>query len=217
VSNNQDVSTAMENTRVQGVMRMCVDSDVAYFLFRGKEVVLIGAGRREHLPLFEHALKMKDLTWTDVRAILLPNAEPGSFAGMSSIHERCKAPVYIHRLEESKLAMRSMENAKWNLRRAIETRRIRNYGCRQCAPDLFISDGDVLDLWYGLTVIGLPGYSAGNCGFFCRHLNIIFTGSLPMRPGLFSRLCEKLSIDDETLGKSRTKVDEMKPSAILES
>ena len=214
---NYIVQTAIYNTGIQGVLGLRVGSASVYFLFRGKEAVLIGAGRREHLPLIGKALKMLDLSWTDIRAILLPNADAESFAGLASIREKCEAKVYVHRLEEPRLAMRPGEKSVWNLRRRIEMCRLKRYGNRPCAPDLYISGGDILDMWYGLTVIDLPGYSPGNCGFYCRHLGIVFTGSLPMRPGFSRRMYERLFLDAETISASRAKVIAKTPSATFDS
>jgi glyoxylase-like metal-dependent hydrolase (beta-lactamase superfamily II) len=209
--------TAIENTGVQGVLRLNVGGDVAYLLFRGKEAVLGGAGGHKHLPLVELALKEQDLSWSNLRAILLPNADPGSFAGVPAILNNGKVPVYIHRLEEPRLAMRPTENLRWNPRRWSEARKRRKGNCQPCTPDLYITDGDLLDLWCGLKVVSLPGYSSGNCGFYCRHLNILFAGSLPLRPNFFRRAYEKLYFDTETLANSRAKALALKPSAILVS
>jgi|WetSurMetagenome_2_1015567.scaffolds.fasta_scaffold463013_2 glyoxylase-like metal-dependent hydrolase (beta-lactamase superfamily II) len=211
------VQTAIENTGAQGVLRLRVDSNIVYFLFRGSEAVLIGAGQSEHLPLIERALKSKNMMFENIRAILLPNANSSTFAALPMLREKCKALVYINRLEEPRLAMRQTGTRRWNLRRVMESHLQKKLGCKPSKPDLFIADGDVLDLWYGLTVVGLAGYSAGNCGFYCRHLNLLFTGHLPVSPKLFTRIGEKLLFDTEILAKSRAKIIEMKPAAILAS
>jgi len=33
------------------------------------------------------------------------------------------------------------------------------------ATDLYVADGDMLDLWYGLKVVSLPGPTPGHCGY----------------------------------------------------
>jgi glyoxylase-like metal-dependent hydrolase (beta-lactamase superfamily II) len=211
------VQTAIENTGVQGVIRLRAGYDVAYFLFRGGEALLIGAGKREHLPLFEATLKNNNLTWNNVRAVLLPNADPEAFACLPMVREKCAAKVYVHRLEEPRLAMRPVEKNSWNFRRMCDARRLKKYGNLPCAPDMYISGGDVLDMWYGLTVMDLPGYSSGNCGFYCRHLGIVFTGSLPIKPRICLRMYEKCFLDADILSASRARVIEKMPTAILES
>lgn len=51
-------------------------------------------------------------------------------------------------------------------------------GFRPFTPDRLLDDGDTLDLWEGLTVVHLPGHTAGHSGFYCERLRLLFCGDL---------------------------------------
>jgi glyoxylase-like metal-dependent hydrolase (beta-lactamase superfamily II) len=59
----------------------------------------------------------------------------------------------------------------------------------------------VLDLWFGLRVMHLPGPTPGHCGFYCRHIGVLFCGALPSaeRP---PRWIERLTFDRESSAAS---------------
>ncbi len=51
-------------------------------------------------------------------------------------------------------------------------------GFEPFTPDLWIDDGDFLDVWHGLRAIHLPGHTAGHTGYFCEKLGLLFCGDL---------------------------------------
>jgi glyoxylase-like metal-dependent hydrolase (beta-lactamase superfamily II) len=61
-------------------------------------------------------------------------------------------------------------------------------GYRKFTPTRLLDDGDILDIWHGLTVIHLPGHTAGHSGFYCQHLKLLFCSDLFASYGLLSHL-----------------------------
>jgi glyoxylase-like metal-dependent hydrolase (beta-lactamase superfamily II) len=61
-------------------------------------------------------------------------------------------------------------------------------GFRKFTPTRLLDDGDVLDIWQGLTVIHLPGHTAGHCGFYCERRKLLFCADLFASYGRSSHL-----------------------------
>jgi glyoxylase-like metal-dependent hydrolase (beta-lactamase superfamily II) len=51
-------------------------------------------------------------------------------------------------------------------------------GFRPFSPDRWLDDGDILEIGGGLEVVGLPGHTAGHCGFLSRGRRLLFCGDL---------------------------------------
>jgi glyoxylase-like metal-dependent hydrolase (beta-lactamase superfamily II) len=51
-------------------------------------------------------------------------------------------------------------------------------GFRKFTPTRLLDDGDILDIWDGLTVIHLPGHTAGHSGFYCERRKLLFCSDL---------------------------------------
>lgn len=61
-------------------------------------------------------------------------------------------------------------------------------GFRKFTPTHLLDDGDCLDIWHGLTVIHLPGHTAGHSGFYCKRRRLLFCADLFASYGGFSHL-----------------------------
>jgi glyoxylase-like metal-dependent hydrolase (beta-lactamase superfamily II) len=199
----------------EGVFRLQWRGRSVYLLWRNRDVVLVGAGGPGHMTLIEQALDMRRLEIRNIRAILLTHADLVLAANLRTLREQCKPLVYIHRLEASRLEPR--EKIGWSLQGYLEKRLAREIGYKAGVVDLYVADGDVLDQWYGITVIGLPGPTAGNCGYYCRHLDTLFTGALHARRTLAERLVGPKPYDAAAEAQSLARVKKMKPRWALES
>jgi glyoxylase-like metal-dependent hydrolase (beta-lactamase superfamily II) len=51
-------------------------------------------------------------------------------------------------------------------------------GFRKFHPSRLLDEGDFLDIWDGLSVIHLPGHTAGHSGFYCARRRLLFCGDL---------------------------------------
>lgn len=61
-------------------------------------------------------------------------------------------------------------------------------GFRKFTPTRLLDHGDFLDIWHGLTVIHLPGHTAGHSGFYCERRKLLFCSDLFASYGSFSHL-----------------------------
>jgi glyoxylase-like metal-dependent hydrolase (beta-lactamase superfamily II) len=52
------------------------------------------------------------------------------------------------------------------------------FGFRKFVPTRLLDDGDRLDIWDGLSVVHLPGHTAGHSGFYCERRNLLFSADL---------------------------------------
>lgn len=59
---------------------------------------------------------------------------------------------------------------------------------RKFTPTRLLDHGDFLDIWHGLTVIHLPGHTAGHSGFYCEHRRVLFCSDLFASYGSLSHL-----------------------------
>lgn len=49
---------------------------------------------------------------------------------------------------------------------------------RPFVPDRWLDEGDFIDVWHGLRAVHLPGHTAGQMGFLCERLKVMFTADL---------------------------------------
>lgn len=199
----------------EGVFRLCWKGCSIYLLWRGEEAVLVGAGCSGHLPLLRDALKMSGLGMEAIRAILFTHAEPALTENAARLKDKTGAVVYVPRLEAGRLSAQ-IPMFDRGLRGLAQRHKLLPLSTvSPCEADIYIADTDALDLWYGLSVIALPGPTPGHCGFYCRHLNLLFCGALRMEPQ--THLARLLSppVDEELLDQSRNIVAKMHPDLIL--
>ena len=51
-------------------------------------------------------------------------------------------------------------------------------GFRKFTPTRLLDHGDFMEIWHGLTVIHLPGHTAGHSGFYCERHKLLFCSDL---------------------------------------
>ena len=199
----------------EGVFRLGWRGRFVYLLWRNRDAVLVGAGGPGHLKLIDDALEMRGLSRHNIKAVLLTHAEPLLAANLAKLRAESRLLAYINRLEAARLEPRPKKG--WSLAALREKRLLDEIAYKAPAVDLYVADGDVLDHWYGLTVVSLPGTTPGNCGYYCRHLDILFTGALHRKRTLAERLLGPKPFDPEAEKASRTRVAGMKPKWVYES
>ncbi len=201
----------------EGVFRLRAGRHSVYLLWRGDAIVLVGAGGAEHMPLIRQALQMRGARMRDISALLLTHADVQLNANASTIRDASGAKVYIHRLDAPRLALRFPRSPRHALRARMERRRAAALHYVPCPIDFYISEGDVLDMWYGLTALNLPGPTPGHCGYYCRHLGLLFSGALFEKQGAMSRLFRLPPFDADALAESTERVRSMKLNLTLPS
>ena len=201
----------------EGLFRLRHGRRSIFMLWRGDDIVLIGAGGPGHMPLLRQALQMRGQKIKDIRAILLTHADVMLDANASEIRDISGAQVYIHRLDAARLELRFPHSPRHAIRARTETKRARQIGYTPCPVDFYIGEGDVLDLWYGLSVLSLPGPTPGHCGFYCRHLGVVFCGGLMEERTRFSRFFNLPPFDEQARAESIACIEKMKPDWTLKS
>lgn len=214
-ADNRDVEGLIDSPGPEGVFRLQWRGGNVYLLWRGRDVTLVGTGGPGHMTLIEQALAMRRLEVRNIKAILLTHADILLCANLRRLRALCKPLVYINRLEASRLEPKPKSG--WSLSACRERRLIREMDYKAGMVDLYVADGDILDQWYGMTVIGLPGPTTGNCGYYCRHLDTLFTGALHRQRTLRERLLGPEPHDKEAQTQSLARIAGMKPKWILES
>ena len=147
----------------EGVFRLGWRGRFVYLLWRNRDAVLVGAGGPGHLKLIDDALEMRGLSRHNIKAVLLTHAEPLLAANLAKLRTESRLLAYINRLEAARLEPRPKKG--WSLATLREKRLLDEIDYKAPAVDLYVTDGDVLDQWYGMTAIGLPGPIPGNCGY----------------------------------------------------
>ena len=169
------------------------------------------------MPLIRQALEMRGAKLKGITAILLTHADVLLNANAATLRDVSGAKLYIHRLDAPRLALRFPRSPRHALRAQMEKRRAAKLHYAPCPVDFYIGEGDLIDLWYGITAISLPGPTPGHCGFYCRHLGLLFSGALFEERGRWSRFFNLPPFDEEALSESKKKVRSMKLNLTLES
>ena len=89
---------------------------------------------------------------------------------------------------------------------------------RPFTPERLLDDGDMLDLWHGLTVVHLPGHTEGHSGLYCEELKLLFCGDLFASFGCFSHLPPRIfNSDGSQIPKSLSRVLSLELEGVLPS
>ncbi len=142
------------------------------------EAVLIDTGLVGEIPQLAKILRDTDLTWHDIKAILLTHGHLDHTGNLAELKQLTGAPVLAHPWEQAHIdgtfsyqgASRIcglMENAgRWALRYRFVT------------IDEMLMPGMELPYWGGLRVVHLPGHTEGHCGFYSKRFNLLFSGDI---------------------------------------
>ena len=89
-------------------------------------------------------------------------------------------------------------------------------GFRKFTPTRLLDHGDHLDIWYGLTVIHLPGHTAGHCGFYCERRKLLFCADLFASYGTVSHVPPRIfNSDAAEIPRSLAKALELDLEGVL--
>lgn len=89
-------------------------------------------------------------------------------------------------------------------------------GFRKFTPTRLLDDGDTLDVWHGLTVIHLPGHTAGHSGLYCKSLKLLFCSDLFASYDHFSHLPPAIfNSNEDDIPMSVTKALGLNPTGVL--
>lgn len=208
------MSIEIVTLRPEGLIRISVRGLSCYLLLRRNVAALVDTGGPGHLELIRQALTLNGLGFDALQMILLTHGSVLSAFNVAALRDGKSLPVHINRLDAPRLDLEHPPGPRHRKRAAIERVRARWHNYRPPEADVFVGDGDWLDVWFGLKVVHLPGPTPGHCGYYCRHLNVLFSGALPASPG-DSTLIDRLTITDPAAYRdSIRKIEELKPALI---
>lgn len=140
--------------------------------------MIIDTGLIGERLLFPRRLRQLGLKRQSICAILLTHGHLDHAGNLAWLKDWTQATVYGHREEQRHVdgTYPYQGVAKWCGRLEAVGRMATGY--RPAQIDEFLTDEQELPFWGGLRVIHLPGHSAGHCGFFSAHHNLLFSGDM---------------------------------------
>lgn len=189
-----------------------------HLLADGEGLALIDAGLwpRAQAVLDYLALLGRDVR--ELKAILLTHGHLDHTGGLQRLRKLSGAPVYAHVFENAQVQGKGRPR-RWNRLCGLLERAGRiATGFRAGQVDVFIEDGELIDVWGGLRVVYLPGHTRGHCGFFSRKHNLLFTGDLfaMNRLGRGAHLSPWfLNSDGDLFGEAFARVWEIDPAGLV--
>jgi glyoxylase-like metal-dependent hydrolase (beta-lactamase superfamily II) len=123
-------------------------------------------------------LRKLNLSWRDIKAILLTHGHLDHTGNLAPIKKLTGAPIYCHPADRLHVQGRYPYRGVSRICGALEAAGRLAFRYKPVPIDIEITDGQVLPFWGGLEVVHLPGHTAGHCGFLSRQRGIIFIGDL---------------------------------------
>lgn len=149
---------------------------------------LIDAGFIGGRQLLQHELKKRGWDGEPIVGIIVTHGHLDHILNVGRIAEETGAWIAAPRLDLAHYQGRPSYRGVAKITGLLEAIGRPLLGFRKFTPTRLLDDGDVLDVWGGLTVIHLPGHTAGHCGFYCEQRRLLFCSDLFASYGLFSHL-----------------------------
>ena len=187
-----------------------------HLLIEGREAVLIDTGLIGEIPRIEQLLRQSNLSFRDLRAILLTHGHLDHTGNLARLAALSGAPVFAHEKEAAHIAGQFPYRGWSRVCGALEAagRTLLHY--QPTSITHFLQDGETLLFCGGLNVIHLPGHTAGHCGFYSPRHHLLFSGDLFAsyrfsihQPPPFLNSCPEL------LAGSLARVQRLNPQLIL--
>lgn len=187
-----------------------------YVLRDSQGLYLIDAGFIGGRRLLEQALKNRGWDSEPIIGIIVTHGHLDHILNVGRIAEETGAWIAAPRLDASHYQGRPSYRGWAKVTGFLEAIGRALLGFRKFAPTRLLDDGDVLDIWHGLTVIHLPGHTAGHCGFYCERRKLLFCSDLFASYDYFSHLPPRIfNSDVAEIPKSVAKALELNLSGVL--
>jgi glyoxylase-like metal-dependent hydrolase (beta-lactamase superfamily II) len=159
-----------------------------YVLRDSSGLYLIDAGFIGGRQLLHQALKKRGWVGEPIMGIIVTHGHLDHILHVGRIAEETGAWIAAPRLDASHYQGCPTYQGASIITGLIEAIGRPLLGFRKFTPTRLLDDGDVLDIWHGLTVVHLPGHTAGHCGFYCASRKLLFCADLFASYGHFSHL-----------------------------
>lgn len=180
------------------------------------DVSLIDTGLFAERWLLLNQLRKLNLPLTAIKRVLLTHGHLDHTGNLEWLVRRTGAKVYAHTAEKMHVLGRHRYRGWSRGCAALEGLGRSVFGWRAAPVDVEFTDGQLLDFWGGLRVIGLPGHTMGHSGFYSIEHDILFCGDLVAlywysshHPNIF------LNVRPDLIPESLAKAAALKPRLVL--
>jgi glyoxylase-like metal-dependent hydrolase (beta-lactamase superfamily II) len=169
---------------------LCVRSlGVTFYVLRDpKGLYLIDGGFIGGRSLLRRALKIRGWDGERIVGIIVSHGHLDHILNVGRIAEETGAWIAAPRLDASHYEGRPSYRGLAKVTGFLEAIGRPLLGFRKFTPTGLLDHGDFLDIWHGLSVIHLPGHTAGHSGFYCEKRRLLFCSDLFASYGHFSHL-----------------------------
>jgi glyoxylase-like metal-dependent hydrolase (beta-lactamase superfamily II) len=159
-----------------------------YVLRDSKGLYLIDGGFVGGRHLLRRALKKRGWDSERIIGIVVTHGHLDHILNIGRIAQETGAWIAAPRLDESHYNGCPSYRGVARVTGFLEALGRLLLGFRKFTPTRLLDHGDFLDIWHGLTVIHLPGHTAGHCGIHCESRKLLFSSDLFASYGSFSHL-----------------------------
>jgi glyoxylase-like metal-dependent hydrolase (beta-lactamase superfamily II) len=142
------------------------------------EAVLIDTGLVGEIPRLEKILREIDLSWHDIKAILLTHGHLDHTGNLARLKKLTGAPLLAHSLEQPHIDGTFPYAGPSRLCGFMEAVGRGLFRYQTVSIDQPLVPSAELPYWGRLRVIHLPGHTEGHCGFYSERFNLLFSGDL---------------------------------------
>lgn len=141
-------------------------------------LVLLDAGFIGARRLLDRALRRQGWDELPIVGILVTHGHLDHILNVAAIAREAGAWIAAPRLDADHYLGRPVYRGWARVTGVLEGIGRPGLGFGSFVPDRWIDDGDAVDVWHGLRAVALPGHTAGQTGYFCEKLGLLFTADL---------------------------------------
>jgi glyoxylase-like metal-dependent hydrolase (beta-lactamase superfamily II) len=181
-----------------------------------EDVTLIDSGLFLERWMLLKELRRLDLPLTAIKRVLLTHGHLDHTGNLEWLVRRTGAKVYAHPADKLHVLGRHQYRGWSRGCAALEGFGRLALGWRPVPVDHEFQDGQLLDFWGGLRVIGLPGHTMGHVGFYSIEHDILFCGDLVALYWYSSHFPNRfLNLRPDLIPESLAKAAALRPRLVL--
>jgi glyoxylase-like metal-dependent hydrolase (beta-lactamase superfamily II) len=173
-----------------------------YVLRDAQGLYLIDGGFIRGRDLLRRALIKQGWDHERIIGIIVSHGHLDHILNISTLAEETGAWIAAPRLDEAHYQGRPHYQGAARITGFLECIGRPLLGFRPFVPTRLLDHGDFLDIWHGLSVVHLPGHTAGHSGFYCARHKLLFSADLfasyrvfpHLPPPMFNSCPEKITI-----------------------